>query len=752
MTSPDSPDRRRGRAAPALALVVLLVGLTVSGLVSAALHRADAEAVDELLDRRVQAVRTIVESAAHRYEETTSQLAASAGTHTPLTSRAFVRATQPFALDPLPGVTGVAFVVPAEDGELAAVQRRWRDRGAPGLTLDPYGTDRTHYFAVLTRRLDGEPSRGGTDLAQAPEPSAALRQAARTGRVAASRTYALIIDQDLPASQRQLSFVLTAPVYAQSGGREALTGWVLLGLRGGTFVAQTLEDVVDGAVAVTLSDRAADGTEVPVAWLPSDGDPVEGHVREVTVPVADRAWTLTVRPSERLVAQAESGLALPTLAGGTAFTVLLTLLVAVLASSRRRALAEVARATESLTTDIARREAAEAELRVTRDALAARKAYLRSVLDAADVAIVTCDVHGRIVHENAFARGLTGAPPRLTTDDPHGVPFDHVLAGAEKRLTETDGETPVTTDTSPLALALRSPVPVTREVVLHRPGHEPRTLLVLGRPLQDREGRVTGAVVAGHDVTDLRDREAELAAFAGVAAHDLQSPLTAVSGFAELLSLELGDRLTDDERELVERILDGAHRMQVLIRDLLAYATTRDARLDVTDVDLDDMVREITAQRVPAAGGPGVHVHVDPLPTVAGDRGMLRQLLDNLVGNAVKYVPHGRTAEVTVTARRAGEGDDTVWRVEVADRGIGIPADQRERVFGSFQRARGSEGYPGSGLGLAICARVVARHGGEIGVEDNPGGGSRFWFTLPAHRPDDAAGTPDDTPATPAHA
>ncbi|GAA3945709.1 sensor histidine kinase [Actinoplanes auranticolor] len=115
---------------------------------------------------------------------------------------------------------------------------------------------------------------------------------------------------------------------------------------------------------------------------------------------------------------------------------------------------------------------------------------------------------------------------------------------------------------------------------------------------------------------------------------------------------------------------------------------------------------------------------------------MLRQVLDNLIGNAIKYTPHGRPARIEISARR-----HTVdaWQITVADRGIGINDDEYDTVFDAFRRARGSEGYSGTGLGLAICHRIIERHHGHIEAQANPGGGTRFTITLPAdavgHRP-----------------
>jgi signal transduction histidine kinase len=171
--------------------------------------------------------------------------------------------------------------------------------------------------------------------------------------------------------------------------------------------------------------------------------------------------------------------------------------------------------------------------------------------------------------------------------------------------------------------------------------------------------------------------------------------------------------------------------MQTLIDDLLDYATAENRALNSTTVDLKSVADDIAAERLSGARQSDALIVVDPLPAVPGDATLLRQVLDNLIGNAIKYTAEGRQPYVRISCHPA---DDAV-RIDVADRGIGIPEDQRDSVFTAFARAGGSEGYPGTGLGLAIVHRIIERHGGEVGVSDNPGGGTRIWFTLPLVRP-----------------
>src|SRR4029077_7243425 len=119
------------------------------------------------------------------------------------------------------------------------------------------------------------------------------------------------------------------------------------------------------------------------------------------------------------------------------------------------------------------------------------------------------------------------------------------------------------------------------------------------------------------------------------------------------------------------------------------------------------------------------------LPPVQADPVLLRQLLDNLIGNAIKYTAAGTTPALTITAHR----DGPMIEIRIVDNGIGIPEGQHDAIFGNFHRAHPSEGYQGTGLGLAICRRIVERHHGTIVAPDNPGGGTCFIFTVPAALP-----------------
>jgi signal transduction histidine kinase len=214
-------------------------------------------------------------------------------------------------------------------------------------------------------------------------------------------------------------------------------------------------------------------------------------------------------------------------------------------------------------------------------------------------------------------------------------------------------------------------------------------------------------------------------------AHDLSNPLTTVEGWSE----DVADLLGPDAGRAADgitRIQRAAARMRHLITNLLAYTTARDNGLTLATVDLAAVVTDIAIGRIDQAettGAPVPHIRIGDLPAVHADTALVRQLLDNLIGTAVKYTAAGVVPTIAVTGRRGTDQVD----VTVSDNGIGIPAGQHSSVFDNFHRAHRDAGYTGTGLGLAICKCIVERHGGTITAADNPhGDGTSVTFSLPA--------------------
>jgi PAS domain S-box-containing protein len=848
----------RVRSATALAILVALVCVGLSVGMGTLIAGGQHDAAQQQLVRRTSLVAEAVSSETGRYVDTLRTVAAATGAFNALTAAKFTQATQPLRQMRLAGATSIVFLVPATDAELTSVQALWRSRGVPALTLAPVASSSQHIFTVLYLPLDGVTvPHFGLDVTQARVPAQALNEARRTGQVAISTPYQLIIDQHLPPQQRQPSFSLSAPVHGppDARGNRPFIGWVLMGIRGQDFVGGTLDRESQNLLDVTLRAQNADGVDVPVAVQRAS---VSGHrdlSNDVDVSVADRRWQLRVQASAKRLPGGTTNLPRFVVGVGVLVGLLLAGLVWVLATGRTRARAQVDRATRDLTAaeadargqatlltailenisdgvtvvdadgahllrnpaaramtgvdadrdrpqhpathfgvfrpdgfelfptaelpieramagescdqvemvirnparpnglvvtasarpmqtadgrsgavavfhDITGRKAAEVELRTARDALADHEAYLIQILDAIDVAVLACDTSGTIVQANriAYQTLMPGDGPITIAD---------AFARSEIR---GSGGAAMAVDDIPLMRALTGEQVDGAEITIPLPGGNRRILLLDARPLHDTSGRVVGAVASSYEVTAQREREADLQAFAGVVAHDLNAPLAAVAGFVEILTEDLTDGVDPVSlAATLSRVGTAVQRMRRLIEDLLSYATARDRRLNCEPVDLNVLVAEVITERtahlrvIPGARPEQFpDIAAAPLPTVDADKAMTRQLLDNLIGNAIKYTPLGEPAHIEVSA----EPDSAGWtRVQIADHGIGIPTNDQPHVFTSFHRASAHTSYTGTGLGLAICHRVINRHGGTITASDNPGGGTLIRFTLPTTKP-----------------
>jgi signal transduction histidine kinase len=565
----------RRRSALVVGLVVLL-GAVGTGLATYAFHVSARHNAERVLEQKQDLLAKIVLVEIVQYGVTLDNLAVAFGAQSRLTAAEFDATTALFSDKWLPGALEVSFIVPATVATAPRVQAQWRARGADGLFLSPVpDSPGEHYFPVLSRTL----SEGGGGLRVTPAVAEALGTARARGTVTASRTY-LLPDP---------SFVMAVPVYATSPPEQAgeFRGWVAIAFAGKGFLGGPVGLIGGDQVSVALADTV-DGAPVTIAeWHPQARPDDSLPARTVEIAAPQRKWTLTVRPTDRLLPASEARLTEAAAVIGGLITLLLGALTAIVVTSRDRALHDVERATADLRHDIERREAVEQQL---------------------------------------------------------------------------------------------------------------------------------------------RRREEELVGFAGVVAHDLRSPLANVTGYAELLGMAGADCLTDKARGYLERLQGSAGRMRELIDDLLAFATADNTTLRFAEIDLNTLVDSVLAERLGRGTATPPRIDRASLPTVAGDPSLIRQVLDNLIGNAIKYTPADLAAEISIGAVDAGGG---LCRIEIADRGIGIPEKQREEIFNAFTRADGSERYPGTGLGLAIVQRVVERHGGAVGVRENEGGGSRFWFTLP---------------------
>ncbi len=230
---------------------------------------------------------------------------------------------------------------------------------------------------------------------------------------------------------------------------------------------------------------------------------------------------------------------------------------------------------------------------------------------------------------------------------------------------------------------------------------------------------------------ELSRSNAELEQFASIASHDLQEPLRKVQTFAAQLTATEGDRLSEQGQDFLRRMSDAAGRMRALIDDLLMFSRVSTKARPFTAVDLDETVGVVLADLEVAMEESGAQLSIDPLPTIEAEPLQMRQLLQNLLGNALKFRRDGVTPEITVRATVA----DGIAELTVADNGLGFDAQFATRIFRAFERLHGTSAYPGTGIGLALCRKIVERHHGTITADGREGEGATFTIRLPLQQP-----------------
>jgi signal transduction histidine kinase len=227
---------------------------------------------------------------------------------------------------------------------------------------------------------------------------------------------------------------------------------------------------------------------------------------------------------------------------------------------------------------------------------------------------------------------------------------------------------------------------------------------------------------------ELERSNEELERFAYAAAHDLKAPLARIE-----MALAATPRPEGDAGLLVDVARRGSARMRQLIEDLLTFSSVGRSATDAAEVDLDELVVQVLADLANVIDATNADVRHEPLPPAWGHRSLLGQVLQNLVGNSLKFVREGVAPRIEISGSRDARGTT----VRVADNGIGVAAAKRREVFGVFTRLNADDEYPGSGIGLATCAKIVAYHGGQIRLEDGIDGGVSVVVWLPCRPADD---------------
>jgi light-regulated signal transduction histidine kinase (bacteriophytochrome) len=242
--------------------------------------------------------------------------------------------------------------------------------------------------------------------------------------------------------------------------------------------------------------------------------------------------------------------------------------------------------------------------------------------------------------------------------------------------------------------------------------------------------REANAALLAKQAEELQRSNAELDHLATIASHDLAEPLRVIAGYSELLNERCAEWDDDDVRQITAAIERGVGRMQRLIDGMLIYARAG-TTVPKEEVGVGEVVSEVLLALEALISDRDADIEVGALPVVTYNRTQLSQILQNLISNAVKFVPPGRRPTVRIWAER---GDET-WTVWITDNGMGVTPEERESIFDMF--AGRAPDPTGSGIGLAICARIAERNGGTMDVTPGPEGGSAFSFVIP-----DVAGSP----------
>ncbi|HJW26584.1 MAG TPA: PAS domain S-box protein [Rhodocyclaceae bacterium] len=391
------------------------------------------------------------------------------------------------------------------------------------------------------------------------------------------------------------------------------------------------------------------------------------------------------------------------------------------------------------TEDITAAKAAETALLESRQRFA-------GIVESAMDGIISIDEGQRVVLFNAAAERIFG----YRAEDMVGAPIDRLIpeslrarhAGHVRRF-EASGTTSRAKDGHSTLTGLRSdgsefPMEASISqitvggrklftVILRDVTERVRAQEEIHRLNADLERRVeerTAELAAANDA--LMRSNLELQRFAHVAAHDLQTPLRSIAGFAQLLQKLHPTGGDDQADEWIAQVVDNTKRMQTLIQDLLTYSRLESQSRPWVMTDFAQLFCEVREGLDSTIRETGAEVTCGELPVVMVDRTQMAQVLQNLIENGIKY-NRAQPARVHVSAERRGDE----WLFSVSDNGIGVDPKYHQRIFEAFRRLHSYHEYPGTGIGLAVCQRVVERHGGGIWVESPDGGGSVFHFTIP---------------------
>jgi PAS domain S-box-containing protein len=615
-----------------------------------------------------------------------------------------------------PELVGLGFANYATPLQLSDLQRLMRDSGEGLFSVWPHGV-RERYGAILYMdpRTRENLATIGYDMFSEPVRHAAMEAARDGGQPKLSGPVQLLQDDGKPAP----ALLLFLPVYRSgdhpdsiAARRESMQGWVYTPFRMGGFIDATLSKTAH-RVRLRIVDVTNGSGQLLYGDPSQSGDMAPAFASSTTLQAYGRRWRLEFWSEPKAVIEARMTDLRITLAAGVLASLLLFGISLVLARTQLRAERLAARMTESY-----RRS----ELR------------FRSAMEYSAIGKALLDHAGHIVDANPSLARILGKPREQllgSAFDGHFIDrTDEIASDRERDLMASEGvfrstRTLLREDGGLRQVQLtHSPVPgdigqdITRLVQVEDVTDRLRAeaqVLALNRTLEARVAARTRELTLANQ---------ELESFAYSVSHDLRAPLRAIDGFSRLLGERYGDAIQDEGREYLARVRNATGRMGTLIESLLKMARLGRGGIKPVPLDLSRMSAEIVAELRANEPGREVAVEIAPGLQATGDPSLVRNLLQNLVGNAWKFTRDRGDARIEV-------GHDGEGAFFVRDNGAGFAPEYADKLFRPFQRLHSQEQFAGDGIGLASVKRIVERHGGTIRAEGRLGEGATFRFTLP---------------------
>lgn len=623
-----------------------------------------------------------------------------------------------------PYVLGLGYAVYVDGRELTRLQEAWREDGRGLLEIRPRG-HREHYGPILYMEPQSPENRGavGFDMYSEATRRSAMHAAMHSGRSQLSGRLVLMRDVANP----EYSLVLYMPVYAGLEAadspqlrRASMRGWVYAPFRIGAMLRSALPPAQTRTMLRVVD--TTDGGHAVLHQDPGIDDSGHAFTHSLAMQFYGRRWRFDFFSGPTESAAPQLAALDKLLLAGLAASLLLFAMTWMLASTEARA----------------RRIAADMTQSYRRSEQRFRNAMQYSAIGKA-----LLDSNGAIVENNpAFGR-IFGRS-------------EDVLQGHSLNEFLDEGDTqPLVTSQMEVLDESGGVIRLTR--TLRRGDGEVRHVHLTFAPVPNEPGIDVSRLVQVEDVTErvraeaavqalnrtlearvaartreLSEANRELESFAYSVSHDLRAPLRGIEGFSRMLGERHAQGLDATGRDYLERVRRGTARMGELIDALLKLARIGRAEPEVADVDMSALAEDVVAGLADADPGRAIDLRIEPGMRAQGDRTLLQNLLENLLGNAWKFTRDRDDARIEFSSEM---GDDQRPWFVVRDNGAGFDPDYAGKLFKPFQRLHSQDEFPGHGIGLASVKRIIERHGGEIRAEGRPGQGAAFRFRLGTHLP-----------------